>query len=131
MERFLQAAALTLVAVILSVVLSKQSKDLAMLLSITAACLVLFAAAMYLDPILSFARKLQSIGNLNGDMMGVLMKAAGITLVAEIASLICKDSGNAALGKGIHILAAAAVLWLSLPLMEQLLDFVQKMMGGT
>ncbi len=130
MEQFLQAAALTLLAVILTVVISKQNKDLSMLLSMAAACLVLFAAAMYLEPVLTFARKLQSVGNLDADMMGILMKAAGITLIAEIASLICNDSGNAALGKGIHILAAAAVLWLSLPLMEQLLEFVQKMIGG-
>lgn len=131
MERFLQAAAITLLAVILTVVISKQSKDLAVLLTLMAACLVLFTACMYLEPVLDFARRLQSIGNLDGDMMGILMKAAGMTLVAEIATLICNDSGNAALGKGIHILAAAAVLWLSLPLLEKLLDFVQKMMGGT
>jgi hypothetical protein len=50
--------------------------------------------------------------------------------VAEIAGLICTDAGNAALAKTIQILATAVILWLTLPLMQALLDLVRKIMEG-
>lgn len=129
MERFFQAAACVLLAVILAITLDKQNKDLSLLVTVAAVCLVLFAVAGYLEPVIDFALELQSIAQLDSNVTGVLFKAAGISIIAQMASLICTDSGNSALGKGIHILAIAAILWLALPLMQQLLEFVQKMMG--
>lgn len=129
MEGFLQAAAAVLLAVILGLVLAKQGKDWTLLLTAAVSCMVLAIAANYLQPILDFVRELQTLSGLNGSMLTVVMKAVGIGLVAEIASLICQDAGNAALGKGIQILATIAVLWLSLPLMRSLLDIVQTILG--
>lgn len=129
MEGFLQAAAAVLLAVILGLVLAKQGKDWTLLLTAAVSCMVLAIAANYLLPILDFVRELQTLSGLNGSMLTVVMKAVGIGLVAEIASLICQDAGNAALGKGIQILATIAVLWLSLPLMRSLLDIVQTILG--
>ena len=129
MERFLQATACVLLAVILIIALEKQNKDLATILSIAVVCVVVFAMVGYLEPVLDFARELRSLGQLNSEITGALFKAAGISVIAEIAALICGDAGNTALSKGIHILAVAVLLWLSLPLMSELLSLVQKMMG--
>lgn len=129
MERFLQVSAGVLLTVILGIVLSKQSKDMALLLTVAACCMAVAAAASYLQPVMDFIRQLQTVGQLDTDMLQILLKAVGIGLVAEIASLICSDSGNAALGKTIQLLAAAAVLWLALPLMQSLLEMVQKIVG--
>lgn len=130
MERFYQAAAGVLIAVIIGLVLSKQGKDWTIILTALVSCMVLAVAAAYLEPILDFARQLQTLSNLDGDMLAVILKAVGIGLIAEIAALICQDAGNAALGKGIQILASIVILWLALPLMQGLLELVQKIMGG-
>ena len=130
MERFYQAAAGVLIAVIIGLVLSKQGKDWTIILTALVSCMVLAVAAAYLEPILDFVRQLQTLSNLDGDMLAVILKAVGIGLIAEIAALICQDAGNAALGKGIQILASIVILWLALPLMQGLLDLVQKIMGG-
>ena len=58
-----------------------------------------------------------------------MLKAVGIGVISEIAVLICQDSGNAALGKGLQLLATIVVLWLALPLMQGLLELVQKILG--
>jgi stage III sporulation protein AD len=129
MEGFLQAIAAVLLAVILGLVLAKQSKDWAVLLTTGVSCMVLAVGAVYLQPVLDFVRELQTLSGLDPQMLTVVLKAVGIGLISEIAALICLDAGNAALGKGIQILASLTVLWLSLPLMRALLELVQKILG--
>ncbi|MBE6975745.1 MAG: hypothetical protein E7439_00900 [Ruminococcaceae bacterium] len=129
MDGFLQIAAAVLVAVVLSVVLSKQAKDMSILLTIAVCCLVLMAAASYLQPVLTLIDKLQKLGQLDSQMSQILLKSVGIGLITEIAVLICNDSGNAAMGKALQITATMVVLWLSLPLMESLLELIQRIMG--
>ena len=69
------------------------------------------------------------MGQLDGDWVTILMKAVGIGLIAEIAALVCSDAGNASLAKAIGILSSAVMLWLSLPLLQGLLELVQNMLG--
>lgn len=129
MTAFWQQLAGALIAVVLGLALSRQGKDITLLLSIAVCCMVLLAAVSYLEPVVEFVEQLQVMGNLNSDMLKIMLKAVGIGLVAEIAILICGDSGNSAMGKAIQILASAAVLWLAIPLMTSLLELVQKIVG--
>ena len=129
MDRFWQVIAGVLLAVVLGAILGKSSKDMMLVLTMVACCLVLAAAFAYLEPVLDFVRKLQELGQLDQTMSGVLLKVVGIGVVAEIAVLICNDAGNGALGKALQILATVVILWLSLPLMQSLMELVQKIMG--
>ena len=83
----------------------------------------------YLNPVMEFIGQVRLLGNLNGESFRILLKAVGIGIISEIAIQICQDSGNAALGKGLQLLASVVVLWLSLPLMQELLELVQKILG--
>lgn len=129
MELFLKAVAVVLVTLILGLALHKQGKDISLLLTILACCMVVTAALTYLTPVVSFFQDLQNLGQLDSGMLKILLKAVGIGLLAEVASLICSDAGNAALGKTIQVLASAVVLWISLPLLESLMELVQKILG--
>ncbi|MBQ2785578.1 MAG: stage III sporulation AC/AD family protein [Oscillospiraceae bacterium] len=115
--------------VLLTVLLNKQGKDMALLLTAAVCCMVITVVITYLEPVLDFVKELQTLGSLDSDMVRILLKAVGVSLVAEIAALICADCGNSALGKAVHILAIAVVLWLSLPLLRALMDMIQKMLG--
>lgn len=126
---FLQIISGALIAVILSLTVGKQGKELAILLGIAVCCMVLVAAVNYLEPVMDLISTLQTVGNLDSQWMSIMLKAAGVGLISELASLICTDSGNAALGKAIHILACAAILWLSIPLMNALISLIQKLLG--
>lgn len=130
MERFLQAAAGIMAAVIMWIILSKQGKEYALLLSLGACCLVLLAMFRFLEPVLDLLKQLQTLGNLQPEWLSVMLKAVGIGLVVEMGALICSDAGNAALGKTLQILGAVAVLWLSIPLMNSLMELLQQILGG-
>ena len=129
MDQFIRISAGVLVSVLLTVMLNKQGKDMALLLTAVVCCMVIAVVVTYLEPVLDFVNELQSVGKLDSDMVRILLKAVGVSLVAEIAGLICADCGNAALGKAVQVLAIAAVLWLSLPLLHGLMDMIQKMLG--
>ena len=130
MERFFQAAAGIMAAVIMWVILSKQGKEYALLLSVGACCLVLVAAFQFLEPVLDLLKQLQALGNLQPQWLSVMLKAVGIGLVVEMGALICSDAGNASLGKTLQILGAVAVLWLSIPLMNSLISLLEQILGG-
>jgi len=131
MTGFFQIAVGVLIAVILGLAVSKQGKDMTLLLSMAVCCMVLVAAAGYLEPVLSFLESLQDLGKLDSGMTGTVLKTVGIALVAEIASVICTDAGNAAMGKTVQTLAAAVILWLSLPMMQALVELIQQILEGT
>lgn len=129
MALFWKAIAVSLLTAILGVVIGKQNKDISLLLSISGCVLVAGLAAVYLSPVVQFLEELESLGNLRSDMLGILLKAVGIGLVSEIASVICGDSGNAGLSKMIQLIGSVMILWLSIPVFRALLDLVQTILG--
>ena len=129
MERFWQASAGVMVAVVLWIILSKQGKEFSLGLSICTCCLVLMAVSGYLDPILDLFDRLEQIGNLQPEWIAVVLKAVGIGLIVEIGSLICTDAGNAALAKTFQIVGTVVILWLAVPLMTGLMDLVERILG--
>ena len=129
MELFWKAIAVSLLTAILGVVMGKQSKDISLLLSIAGCVLIAGLTAVYLSPVVGFMKELESLGNLRGDMLGILLKAVGIGLISEIASVVSGDSGNAGLGKMIQLIGSVVILWLSIPVFRVLMDLVQTILG--
>jgi stage III sporulation protein AD len=125
MERFYQATAAVLVAVVLILVLRKQGSETSLVLSLLVCCMVGCLAAGFLEPVVSFLRRLQKLGTLDEGIVRTLLKIVGICFTAEIAGLICQDSGNGALGKVLQMMASAVILYLSLPMLSKLVDLVE------
>lgn len=129
MEIFLKASALILIVSVLYQVVSGRCKETGTLLLVLGCCIVLMTAISYIEPVFDFIRKLQELGNLNTEMLEILLKSVGIGLLAEITVLICNDMGNAAMGKTLQILATGVILWLSLPMLNSLLELIGKILG--
>lgn len=129
MTLFYKIIGVVLVAVVLGLVLKRQGQDITLLLGLCVCCIVLMAMVSYIEPVLDFIEHLQSISNIDPQLLEVILKAVGIGLIAEIAMLVCTDSGNAALGKAIQLASIGLILWLSLPLMKSLLELVERIAG--
>lgn len=129
MELFLKATVVALVASVLALVLQKQGKDISMLLILAATVMVALAALTYLQPVVTFLMKLARLGDLNEEMLRIILKTTGIGLVGELAALVAADAGNASLGKMIQMMTVGVVLWLSVPLLESLLDLVTSILA--
>lgn len=130
MDGMLKAAAVTLVAAILGIILQRQGKEYALVLALAVSAMGACLALSYLTPVFSFLERLRVIGQLDSGMLEILFKAVGIGLIGEITGAICADSGNASLGKMLQLLCAAVILWLSLPILEQVMDLIEEVLEG-
>ena len=100
-----------------------------MLLIICVCSMVVVGALSYLKPVLAFSRRLIQTGQLNNELLSVLLKAVGIGLVSQIAGLICSDAGNQSLGKAMQMITTAVILCISLPLLEEILSLLETVLG--
>lgn len=129
MALFWKAVAGLLITVVLVLAVGKQEKDLALLLAMGACVMAVMAAFTFLEPVLEFLYRLEQLGDLQTGVLGALLKITGIGLVTEIAGMICQDSGNGSLARGMQLLGTAVMLHLSLPVLETLLELVQTILG--
>lgn len=125
MAQYVQWTALVLIGLILSLVLGKQSKDLSLLLTVAVCVLVGIAAAGFLEPVTELLRQLKRLGDLDSEAVSILLKCAGIGILSELAGHICADAGESAMGKVLQLLSNAVILWLSLPLFQQVLTMIE------
>ncbi len=130
MTGYLQAVAGILVAVVLTLLMQQQGKSIAALLAMAVCVMVLVLGGEYLRPVLNFAQSLENLGGLDGDMIKVLLKTVGISMVSEVAVLVCNDSGNQSMGKALQILTSAVLLWMSLPAFQALMDLLAGILEG-
>lgn len=129
MELFWKCVAGVLIAAILGPVLGQQEKGISVMLSVAVCAMGAVILLSYLEPVLDLLRQLESLGDLGGEMLTILLKAMGIALVAELAGLICTDAGSGALGKTIQMLASAVILWLSIPVFQAFLALIRQILG--
>lgn len=130
MDMFLQATAAVLLAVILFLILGKHNKELALLLTIAVCCMVAVIAGRFMKPVVEFLERLQEVGQLDSEYLTVLLKVVGIGFLTEVAALVCADAGNGTLGKTLQMLSSCVILWLSIPLLNGLLELIQSILGG-
>ena len=122
MELFWKTVGATLISAILTLVLERQNRDYSILLTVAASAMVSIAAAKLLEPVLDFLGQLEAMGGLSSDLLLSLIKVFGIGMTGEIAASVCNDAGNSSLGKGLHFLATAAILYLSVPVFSSLTE---------
>lgn len=127
MSLFWKTAAGVFIAVVLGVMLEK--KAFTTLLTMAVSCMALMAVMTFLEPVLDFMRELELLGDLQGDMLNILLKVLGIGLVSEIAGMVCSDAGNASLGKTVQLLGGTVILYLSLPIFRSMLELVRQILG--
>lgn len=130
MNVFWKTAAGILTAVIIWINLNKTNKDASVLMSLAVCAMAIIAAAGFLQPVISFVKKLQGIGNLDSDLVAAVLKVVGVGVITEIAVLICKDAGNESMGKTLQFMSVATVLWLSIPVFEKLLNLLDGILGA-
>lgn len=126
----MKAVAVALLAVVIVLILKSSEKGIAQLLSVLVCCIVICSALTYVEPVIEFIRSVRMLSGMDEQYLMILFKSVGISVTAEIASLLCDDSGNAAMGKTIQFLATAVILCLSLPLLTALLQLIGGIVDG-
>ena len=128
MDILIKAIAGVLIALVLCQILNLRDKNISVLLVIAVCCIVVTCAANYMEQIIAFIQKIEDMGQLNSQMLKLMLKAVGVCLISEIAATICVDAGNSALGKVLQILSSIVILWISMPIFSELISLVQSIL---
>lgn len=129
MSVFLKVIAGVFTAVILWICVGKENKGISVLLSLVVCSAVLTVAFTFLQPVIDFMNRIQLLGNINEDMLKVMLKVVGIGLLAEVSMLICKDAGNETMGKSIQIMSVILIIKISIPVFEMLITLLDDILG--
>lgn len=130
MEVLLKAASVCLLSVLLTLSLGSKNKEFGSLICIAAVLLTSLMAVKLLEPLFDFIHQLELIESLPTACMQLLLKAAGIGLLSEMASNLCSQGGSSQLGKAVEFIGAVLIVDLSLPIYTQLLELIRKLAGG-
>ena len=126
MEVYWKALGGLLIAVVLGLILGK---DMTVMLSLAICAMGTVVAIHYLQPVLSFLKQMEKAANFQGESFQILVKILGISMVSEIAGMICADAGSGSMGKIVKILTSAVTLWIALPVFQSVLSVLQQILG--
>lgn len=129
MELYLKGCSAAMIGLILTLIVGNNRKDFGILLSLTVCSIVVICVVGYLRPVIDYLDKLRILGNLDSEVVRILIKAVGIGFLTEISVLICNDAGNTSMGKILQYLGSSVILWLSLPLFHMMTELLQQMLN--
>ena len=128
MNSYWKAVCAAIVGVVLCLILSKNAKDHSTLVAVLLCSILCAAACAFLAPVLKMLDKLSALSAAGTQWLGILLKCVGLSFVGETVSTICADAGNGAVGKSLQLLTTVTILWVSLPLIENLLDLIESVL---
>lgn len=126
----MKVAACAMVAAILATILQRQGKEYVTLLVLAVCAMGMCMALTYIQPVISFLGRLQDLAALDNEVLKILLKSVGIIFINEICVAICSDTGNSTLGKMLNLFTTAAIMWLSLPIFEAVMDLIIEVLEG-
>ena len=129
MDMLWKGLGVCLLTCILMLSVGKQDRDVSVLLGIAGCVGAAFIAMRYLEPVVGFLHRLGEIGSLDSGHMAVVIKAVGVGIITELASVVCSGAGNDGLGKTVQLLGTSVIIWLSIPVFEALLDLISSVLG--
>lgn len=129
MQLYISSIALIFVGCILILSIGDRGKEFNVLLSLGVCCAVCLSGVHYLEPITALLRRLKDLSGPGSSVLSILLKTAGIALIGELASLICSDMGQNALGKATQLLTGITILWMGTPLVEDMIHLLLEVLG--
>ena len=113
-----------LCAVLFAALVQKTNKEYALLISLGTAAVLLLFLLERAGPVLQQVEDLAASGPLEGEAVGLMLRAVGITVVGQVVARLCKDAGESALAYTVELAARAAVLAAAMPALGRLLKYL-------
>lgn len=119
-----------LCAAFLAAVLRTQRPELAVGLSLLAGVLVTVAVVSRLSPLVASLGRLTAQSGLPEDSLGLVLRAAGVCLVTQLAADTCRDAGEFSLASKAELAGRFMLLVMALPLFERILTLITTVVMG-
>ena len=125
---FFAILGLVLVVTVLLIIIRKERPEMAVLLAIAAAGIILTALLKSIAQIVSVFESLALKSQLNLSYLKLIIKIVGLAYLAGFAVQICKDAGEGSMAAKIELAGKIVILSLGIPIMVGLLDLILKIL---
>jgi len=115
---------IALCVMLCALLLREHNRTVAVLLTAGGACLLLFIAAKEIAGIADRVAALTEEAPSAKEYIRLMLKVLAITLLTQLMSNLCRDSGETALAGVTELCAKAAVIALVLPVFESVITIV-------
>lgn len=127
METMLKVGAVAVLGALCAVMVKGTARQLALVLSIAAAAVVLGLALGAVEDVVAMAEELQDMAGLSPAVVAPVIKTVGIAILTHIAAQVCKDAGRG-IAAVTETAGSAMALCTALPLLRAVLDTVAQLL---
>lgn len=121
MEILLKAAAVSVAAAILSLIIKKTSPEMSLVLGL-AVCALVAGLSLKAFSEVKDALDLIEVGTgFSAAYAAPILKCVGIGITSRLGSDVCRDAGQTAVASSVELCGAVCALYVSLPLLNALL----------
>jgi stage III sporulation protein AD len=124
MELMWKCAALGVSASLLGLMVRREREEQASLLGLAAAVMIFAAAVGSLGETEAVLRRAMERAALRPALTLPVLKSLGVALLGRISAQLCRDAGQAAAAAAVELASTCAVLCVSLPLLQSLIELV-------
>jgi stage III sporulation protein AD len=122
--------AIAILTAVVSIVVKQTKPEYALFVQLGGVTIVLLFAVSYFTEIAETAMSMIEFTGINTNFLRLLVKALGISITAEIAADICRDSDSKSLAGNIELAAKLIILTMSLPLIKEVAELAVGMING-
>ena len=123
----LKLVVLAIAAALLSMTLKNQRPELALLLSLASAAMLVLLSLGALGRIVEFVSGISEKYGVDSQYLAAAIKVTGIALLTELGIQLCKDAGESAIATKLELGGKALMLVIALPVLGQVLELVGRL----
>ena len=127
MDMVIKAAAIGISGAALALLLKKTMPEMAFLLSVATAVVILLMALNKYLGISEFMSELVSASGLSSAVVSPVVKTVGIGLITKLSSDVCKDAGQITAGTVVETAGTIAAVTVALPLMKTVFNMINSL----
>jgi len=120
----IQIALLGVVGTLLALQFKSGKSEYGIYVSLAVSLFLFLCMLSRLEIFVQTVKKITDYIKLDAGQMGILLKMAGVTYVAEFASGICKDAGYQNIAVQIEIFTKLTILAIGMPVLLALLELI-------
>lgn len=124
MEMATQVAALAVIGAVCAAAIKRQTPDVALVMTICAATLILTLAMAAFRPIRTLMDTLAERSGLSAAVLSPVIKTVGVSILTRVAAELCRDAGEGGLASAVEVAGGACALLVCLPLFEAVLGLI-------
>ena len=124
----LKICAIGLTAAVLAVTIKQHKPEIALLISVSAAIIILIMVADYLTQAVTVFTQLSEKTGVDSNLLSSILKIIGIGYITEFSAGICEDSGNKSIGDKILFGGKIIILVVAMPVLSAVIDLISELL---